>query len=263
MHPLIWTLIGWGALWAGGLMAFAWGVHLWRRDAGWVDAAWALGLGGLAVLYAALGTGDGTRRVLVGLLGGVWSLRLGFHLVLRLLTEPEEDGRYRDIRARWGGNIPLKFFGFFQFQALLDLLLAWPFLLAVLDPAPVHPLVWGGVALWGVSLAGETVADAQLRRFKANPLHRGQVCRVGLWGASRHPNYFFEWLVWVAFALVATPSPLGWTAWACPALMLFFLLRVTGLPATEAQALRTKGEAYRRYQAEVSGFVPWFPKVAP
>ena len=68
------------------------------------------------------------------------------------------------------------------------------------------------------------------------------------------------WRLSCAFALLALPSPWGWTALACPALMLHFLLRVTGIPATEAQSLRSRGEAYARYQREVSAFVPWFTK---
>lgn len=261
MFPLILPLLAWGALWALGLMLLAWLLHLRTRNAGWVDAAWALGLGGLAVLYAALGPGDPQRRLLVGVLGGGWGLRLGLHLVHRILTEPHEDGRYQELRAQWGGNLALKFLVFFQAQGLLNLVLAVPFLLAVVDPSPrLSPWLWAGVVLWGLAWMGESLADTQLRRFRLSPMHRGQVCRTGLWGWSRHPNYFFEWLVWVAFALLAVGSPWGWAAWTAPAFMLYFLLRVTGIPATEAQALRTKGEAYRRYQREVSAFLPWFPR---
>jgi steroid 5-alpha reductase family enzyme len=114
-----------------------------------------------------------------------------------------------------------------------------------------------GLALWAVALAGESVADAQLARFKRDPANRGQVCRTGLWGRSRHPNYFFEWLLWCAFALMATGTPWGWVSWSAPALMLYFLLRVTGIPLTEKQAVASKGDAYRTYQREVSAFVPW------
>lgn len=261
MLTLILPLLAWGALWAFGLMAAAWLLHLRARNAGWADAAWALGLGGLAVLYAALGPGDAQRRLLVGALGGVWGLRLGLHLVHRLLTEPREDGRYQELRAQWGGNLDLKFLLFFLGQGLLALVLAVPFLLAAVDPSPrLSPWLWLGVVLWGLAWAGEALADTQLRRFRINPLHRGQVCRRGLWAWSRHPNYFFEWLVWVAFALLAASGPWGWVAWMAPAFMLYALLRGPGIPATEAQAMRTKGEAYRRYQREVSAFVPWLSR---
>ena len=82
----------------------------------------------------------------------------------------------------------------------------------------------------------------------------------GLWNYSRHPNYFFEWLIWVAWAVFALGSPFGWIAIGCPLLMLYFLFRLTGIPATEAQALRSKGEAYREYQRSTSAFIPWFKR---
>ena len=116
------------------------------------------------------------------------------------------------------------------------------------------------VILWVVAWLGEAVADAQLAKFKADPASKGRTCRVGLWRYSRHPNYFFEWLTWVAFAWFATSSPNGWIGWISPALILYFLLRVTGIPATEEQALRSRGENYRRYQETTSAFLPWFPK---
>jgi steroid 5-alpha reductase family enzyme len=100
----------------------------------------------------------------------------------------------------------------------------------------------------------------QLNAFKANAANRGKTCRAGLWKYSRHPNYFFEWLIWVAFCLFAIDSKYGYLALFPPALMLYFLFRVTGIPATEAQALRTRGEDYRRYQETTSVFVPWFPR---
>jgi steroid 5-alpha reductase family enzyme len=255
-------LLLWGALGVGLLQLAFWLWHLRKDNASWVDVGWALGLGGLAVFYALAASGDPARRLLAGAMGGLWGLRLGVHLWLRVARDPHEDGRYQEIRKAWGGAIRAKFLAFFQAQALLDVLLSVPFLLACLDPEPgLSPLVWLGLGIWTVSMVGEGLADAQLQRFKADPAHRGLTCRAGLWRYSRHPNYFFEWLVWIAFALVATPSPWGWTAWACPALMLYFLLRVTGIPYTEAQSLRSRPEDYARYQRETSAFLPWFPKV--
>jgi steroid 5-alpha reductase family enzyme len=121
-------------------------------------------------------------------------------------------------------------------------------------------LEYAGAVLWVFAFLGEVLADAQLARFKANPVNRGKVCDLGLWRFSRHPNYFFEWLIWVSYALFALASPHGYLGLISPALILFFLLKVTGIPATEAQALRSKGEAYRRYQQTTSVFIPWIPK---
>jgi steroid 5-alpha reductase family enzyme len=99
-----------------------------------------------------------------------------------------------------------------------------------------------------------------MQRFKADPAQRGAVCQVELWRYSRHSNYFFEWLVWVSYFLVALGSPRGWLTLYCPALMLYFLLRVTGIPLTERLSLQHYGAAFAHYQRQISAFVPWFHK---
>ena len=111
-----------------------------------------------------------------------------------------------------------------------------------------------------VAVAGEALADRQLAAFQADPGSRGGTCRAGLWPYSRHPNYFFEWLTWVAYAAFALPSPWGWTFVCAPLLMLFLRFRVTGIPMAEEQALRSRGDDYREYQRTTSAFFPWFPK---
>jgi steroid 5-alpha reductase family enzyme len=256
-----WTLLGVGALAMAATFLVVWAIGVRIRNAGIVDIAWAAGFSVLAVVYAALGAGWGPRRALIATLTVVWSLRLAGYLYRRVMGEhPKEDGRYVELRRRWAGrNVDLRFLVFFQVQALLDLVLSAPMLLASVNPAPrFHLLEWVGAALWLVAVTGESVADRQLARFRADPVNRGQVCQAGLWRYSRHPNYFFEWLVWCAYFAFASASPWGWVTVYCPLLMLFFLFRVTGIPATEEQALRTKGDAYREYQRTTSAFVPWF-----
>ena len=144
---------------------------------------------------------------------------------------------------------------------MLAAVLSLPFALAV-QGREAGPSAWDGLAaaLWIAGLAGETVADRQLAAWKADPAHRGRTCRRGLWGVSRHPNYFFEWIVWCGFGAAALNGPHGWAGLLAPALMLLFILKITGIPPTEAQALRSRGEDYRRYQRTVSAFVPWFPR---
>jgi steroid 5-alpha reductase family enzyme len=254
------ALAVWGAVLVTAVMFVTWVIHLRTRNAGVVDVAWSANLALLAVLYATLGSGLPLRRVLVALMGGIAGTRLALHIFQRGRGKPE-DGRYTTLRHEWGGNIALKFLGFFLFQGALDLFLGIPFLFAAIHRAPeVSWLEWTGLAVWLIAIAGETAADRQLERFKSNPAHRGKTCRIGLWRYSRHPNYFFEWLVWVAYAVFALASPGGWLALACPAVMLYFLLRITGIPATEAQALKSRGEDYREYQRTTSAFVPWLPK---
>jgi steroid 5-alpha reductase family enzyme len=119
---------------------------------------------------------------------------------------------------------------------------------------------WAGAALWLVAVSFEHVSDQQLARFKSDPTNAGKTMRFGLWRYSRHPNYFFQSLTWVAYALVAVAAPWGWLGFASPALILLLVLFVSGVPPAEEQALKTRGDDYRRYQRETSVFVPWFPR---
>ena len=232
-----------GALAVAGLMFCLWLLHFPMRNAAIVDAGWAGGLALLGILYAALGEGYATRRYLIGAMVALWGLRLAFHLLTdRIIGHPEE-GRYQELRRQWVTNIPLKFLAFYEFQALLCVLLSAPFYLAARNAEPaLSPLEYAAAALWLAATIGESLADSQLAAFKRNPANKGKTCRAGLWNYSRHPNYFFEWLIWVSFALYALASPYGYLGIVSPLLMLYFLFKVTGIPATEAQALRTRGE---------------------
>ncbi len=115
-------------------------------------------------------------------------------------------------------------------------------------------------------IAGEALADMQLRRFRADPANKGKVCDAGLWRWSRHPNYFFEWLCWLAYPVIAIPIddpfgyPFGWASLLAPVAMYVFLVHVTGIPPLEAQMLRSRGERYRDYQLRTSRFFPLPPR---
>jgi steroid 5-alpha reductase family enzyme len=229
---------------------------------GIVDIVWSYAFAILAIFYAFLGEGWPVRRALIASMATLWSARLGTHLYRRVVGHhPVEDGRYAQLRKDWSSNFTLKMAGFFQMQAISVALLGIAFFVACLNPAPrLHPLEIAGSTLWLVALSGEAVADAQLAAFKRKSSNKGLVCNVGLWRFSRHPNYFFEWLVWVAYFVFALASPWGWLAAIGPLSILYLLLRVTGIPLTEEQSLRSKGDAYRHYQKTTSAFVPWFPK---
>lgn len=244
--------------------AFAACLRVARRldNYGVVDVLWSYAFAPVVLLYAALAGGWPPRRALLAALVVGWSARLGTHLLRRVAREhPEEDGRYREMRRRWAGDFSRRMTGFFQLQALSVVVLSTPFLLALGRAEPrFTALDWIALALFLVAQTGEALADAQLARFKKDPANRGRVCDTGLWAASRHPNYFFVSLAWLAFALPALPAPGGWLGLIAPLSILGLLLFVTGIPATEDQALRSKGDAYRDYQRRVSAFIPWFPK---
>jgi steroid 5-alpha reductase family enzyme len=255
----LWLL---GLLFAVLLMAVIWAIAVRIRNAGIVDIAWSAGFAPLAILFALVASGNPVRRALFAAMVSLWSLRLGGYLYLRVMSHhPKEDRRYAELRRSWGMHSNRNMFGFFEMQALLLAVLSVPALLICLNSQPdLQPLEWAGVVLWIVALSGESAADRQLQRFKANPANRGAVCQVGLWRYSRHPNYFFEWMVWVSYLIFALAAPFGWISIYCPALMLYFLLRVTGIPMTERLSLESKGAPFAEYQRRTSAFVPWFPK---
>jgi steroid 5-alpha reductase family enzyme len=240
-------------------MFAAWVRQRRTRNAGVVDVLWAAGLGGLAVAHAALAEGWLPRRVLVAVLAVGWSLRLTLHLAQRVSSEPE-DGRYAALREKLGPRFDGWMFWFFQAQAALAVILSLAFLVPSASTLEGwRPWDFLAVLLWVTSIAGESVADRQLREWKEDPSNRGVTCRAGLWRFSRHPNYFFEWIHWLAYPVLSIGLDYGWAVWLVPALMLFLVLRVTGIPPTEQQSLRSRGEDYRDYQRTTNAFFPGPP----
>lgn len=259
MSAICLVLIAWGLV--ALVMSFLWKKQKETKNAGTVDVAWAFSFGFVALFYLFFsdteGTGAFEKKLLIAGLVCLWSFRLGSYLYRRVVGE-EEDGRYAELRSSWGEDFEKKIFIFFQFQALTVGLLSLAFFV------PMYTS-WGSLDLvasivFVVALTGETIADRQLERFKSNPSNRGRVCREGLWAYSRHPNYFFEWMHWWAWPLFAFSSSYVWIPLGIAALMLFFIIKMTGIPATEKRMLESKGEEFREYQRTTSAFVPWFPK---
>jgi steroid 5-alpha reductase family enzyme len=146
-------------------------------------------------------------------------------------------------------------------QSLSNVFLAIPYFIIALNPEPhLSVLEYIGAGMWLVSIIGEGLSDFQLAQFRKDPDNKGQVCNVGLWDYSRHPNYFFQFMIWVSVFVFALSSPYGYIAIVCPIVISYLIFKVTGIPMTEEQSLRSRGDAYRRYQETTSVFVPWFKK---
>jgi steroid 5-alpha reductase family enzyme len=258
--------------WVGGgllaIMACAWLTQRAVDNVGWVDVFWTLGTGLAAVVLSLTPLTDAppsARQWLVASLAALWSLRLGLYVAIRVARSPEEDRRYADLRAQWGERFQGTLLPFVLIQAPVALLLAGAVMLAARDPRPgLDAADMVGAAILVIAIAGESLADEQMRRFKASKPPKGAINDRGLWAWSRHPNYFFEWFGWLAYPVISSGVhgvyPIGWAAWGAPILMYLVLDRGTGVPPLEAQMLKSRGDAFRDYQARTSRFFLWPPR---
>lgn len=230
------------------------------HNAGWVDVFWAWSVGLVGMSFLVTGNGAVMPRLTAGALLLLWSLRLGSHIFQRVRQEPSEDGRYAAMREALGSKAQPFFLFFYWGQALL----AWGFALTFWVVAEqdqfAMPLVLVGAAIGLLAIGWEALADKQLAAFKQRPGSKGKTCREGLWRYSRHPNYFGEWLHWISYPVIAIGAPYAGWLWLLPLAMFVFLWFVTGIPYTEKQALKSRGDDYRDYQRTTSAFFPWRPQ---
>lgn len=241
-----------------GLFVSLWVVSVIVRDASIVDSAWGPAFAMVALSGAVLGVGSDRAWYTLGLVC-VWGLRLGLHIFLRNHGRGE-DRRYRAMRAAAGD----RFWWSSLFTVyLLQAAIAWVVSL------PVQAIAWSkgspfgvldlvGAALVLIGVAFETVADAQLARFGREPSNRDRVMDRGLWGWSRHPNYFGDAVVWWGLGVLALSTGLVWTLIG-PAVMTLFLLRVSGVTLLE-KTIGERRPGYAAYVARTSAFIPWPPK---
>lgn len=242
-------------------MAVAWLLQRRTGILSWADPVWTLATAAAGIAGALAPIAPLTwRSAAVAAIAAAWGLRLGIHLLARSRARIE-DARYAALATQWGPTAPRRMAAFLQIQAAAGLPLAASLTLAAHTPTPAFtPTDAAAALLLLVSLTGEAIADSQLRRFKAQPHPKHAICDTGLWAWSRHPNYFFEWLTWVAIALLALPSPHGWAALSAPALMYLLLVHISGIPPTEAAMRTSRGAAFTAYASRISAFFPWPPK---
>ncbi len=241
------------------IFSAVWAWQLKTGNAGMVDPVWAYSLGLVAVLYAVLGNGDPVSRALTALGGLVWGVRLGTHLWKRNFGKPE-DARYRRFREEWGDKAASKMFWFFQVQVVISMLLSIAFLVpSYRSSAPAIGWIVLAVVVWIASVVGEGIADRQLKRFRQDPANHTTVCRVGLWRYSRHPNYFFECVHWLAYIALSIGTPWGWFTLLPPVLMAFLLLKLSGIPLLE-ESMAKRRAGYADYMRTTSALIPWPPR---
>lgn len=246
------------------VMVAAWAFGLAVKNGGWTDVFWSFGSGLLLAGAAFVATGAGTshaRSLLVAAFMLVWGLRLGLYLAPRVAGHPE-DARYAEFR-RTAKNYPLTMLWVSLPQAPATALLALSVVTAAKRPELSLDLRDALAALvFLTAIVGEAIADSQMKRFRADPGNKGKVIETGLWAWSRHPNYFFQWLGWMAYpAMALDPSrPFSFLTLIAPAVMYVLLRYVSGVPPLEEAMLKSRGDRFRDYQARVGVFFPLPPK---
>ena len=243
------------------LMLFLWLFYLKTNKPMVVDVGWGFGIALIGFFFALTCEGFFLRKYILGLMISIWGLRLGLHLLYDRIIGSHHDARYDMLEKKWKTNLKLKYFFFYQFQALIIIIMLSPLL-------PIYQnkntqftyFEFIGFFIWIIALVGVTLSDMQLKNFKKIESNKGKVCRVGLWNYSRHPNYFFEWLAWISFFVFSISSSYGWISLLPSLIMLYLLFNVTGIPLTEKRAIESRGNEYIKYQKETSKFFIWFNK---
>ncbi|HET7084567.1 MAG TPA: DUF1295 domain-containing protein [Rhizomicrobium sp.] len=245
----------WALTFAVSGAALLWLVSLRLRDVSIVDIFWGPGIAGVVDLVAWLGQASGTRTSAVLFLVNLWGLRLAAHIWAR---HKGEDHRYAAMRGQFGRNWWwVSLVQVFLLQAILIWFVPAPLLAAVLFSH--QPLLWLdylGIAVAAFGLLFEAVADFQLAAFRADPASKGKVLDRGLWGWSRHPNYFGDAVMWWGYFAIGFAASQMWWLIVSPLLVTFLLLQVSGVALMEDR-IEDRRPAYAAYKRRVSAFLPW------
>lgn len=252
-------------------MLVLWRIAVRIDDVSFIDAVWAGGMAGMAILSLVQVDQPGARAWLIAGMTALWGVRLATHLLLRWRAQGE-DPRYARIlsRARRDGHFARSALTtVFAMQGVLLFLTCLPAQLGILTGvsapagslAALSPLVWLGALVWLVGFIFETVADHQLTRFRAIPANRTRVLDTGLWRYTRHPNYFGDTCVWWGIWLMAADAG-PWVALAAlpgPLFVTFTLTRWSGKPMLE-RGMADRRPGYADYVRRTSGFIPLPPR---
>lgn len=254
------TLVFSGWLIAAFIMLILWFTYLYSKEPAVVDIGWTASIGCSTWWMFHHVPDGGLRQWVLIFCVAFWSVRLVTLLVMRM-RKGQKDKRYVELSLRWKSGLNWKYFIFFQAQAMSVALLVTPLALSFLASEPTWTY-WDtiGTLLYIIGMSGELMADQQMVRFRCDPNNRKKVCNVGLWRYSRHPNYFFESVIWISYAIIAMNHPEGLIGWVSPTVIIISILKITGIPPIEQRLLACKGDAYREYQRTTSSFIPMPPR---
>ena len=241
------------------LFTVLWAVSLRLENSSIADVAWGPGILLIGLTYYFTSEGRGPRAYLMLGLLAVWAIRLATHLFIRTRLQGE-DFRYVKWRDEYDHWWLVSLFKVFLLQSVIGWFISLPIYFAIvsLAPASLTMLDYLGVLLSVCGLVVESVADEQLRRFRAERANRGKVLDTGLWRYSRHPNYFGEALLWWGFGVIGLATG-GVPGLIGPAILTFLLIYVSGVALLESTLIEKAG--YIQYVGRTPAFVPLPPQV--
>lgn len=248
-----------GALVIFVLVTLLWLYSIYLKNVSIVDIFWGLGFVIINSIYFYYSEGPSTRQLVVLILVAIWGLRLSIYLGWRNWGKPE-DYRYQQFRQDYG---PKRYWWFSYFQVFLlqgglILIVSLPLLAINSAVNTLNILDYLAIAVWCIGFVFEAGGDYQLAKFKSNPQNKGKVLSHGFWKYTRHPNYFGDATVWVAYALFCVASGSYWPVIGS-IIMVLLILKVSGVTMLERTLKVTKPE-YQDYIDRTSAFIPWFPK---
>tara|TARA_Y100000741_G_scaffold180620_1_gene137305 strand:+ start:836 stop:1717 length:882 start_codon:yes stop_codon:yes gene_type:complete len=197
------------------------------------------------------------RSIIAIILVLIWALRLGIFLFVRVL-KAGEDRRFREVKQNFS-----KFLVWWSVSALWVFLTAANALTMIINNVSFTDdfYFYFGLSLWFIGFSFEALADEQKRRFKSDKKNKDAFISTGLWGLSRHPNYFGEILLWVGMAVIALPTLIGWqyVTLISPIFIYFLLTRVSGVNLLEDRANQKWGgtEEYESYVKKTPVLIPF------
>lgn len=244
-----------------GLLTVLWFVSTRIKDASIIDIFWGPACALPAILTFFRTDGADPRALILTALVSLWAARLGLYLAQRNLGHGE-DIRYQQMRARQGSDEAFASWSFmrvFWLQGVIAWFVSLPVQVGQFGNDGFGAIAIIGIFIFAIGLGFEAIGDWQLKQFKADPDSKGKLMTKGLWAYTRHPNYFGDAAVWTGLTLIALESPHGWLTILSPAVMAFFLVKVSGKAMTE-RMMEKKYPEYADYKRRVSGFIPMPPK---
>ena len=234
------------------VMLCAWCFYVYTKNPGVVDVFWGIAICCVGTFYLHALPTEAWLFIPQALLF-LWAIRLSLFLLVTRVAKGKTEERYKKISCNWK-NESRGFLYHFLLQAILAWVIGLPFYF-ISTCTEFNVLQYAAVLMVIAGILGETVADFTLYRFAQKKT--GDVCQVGVWRYSRHPNYFFECLIWLGFSLMGITSAHALLSLLSIATIFCVMWFIT-IPMTERQSVERRGERYIAYQKHVSCFFPWF-----